>query len=266
MQGTIVEIGVAVGDEVRIGQPVAVVEAMKLQHDIKADRSGVVCAVSMSVGDVVREGYPIVFINEMDVEGGAMEADAGADLDHIRGDLQEVNDRIDRNARRIPTGGSGRTAHEMGRRTARENLADLLDEGSFREFGPPAAGSAAGGTVMGIGSVNADLVGEERGRVAVVHNNYMLATYTHGHYRQEQVHELVRDFRVPLVLFSEGEGNRTAASGMSVWTLQCVHRLRQTQRLGPAGGREHRGLLRRERGTAGVLRCHHRHREFHQSA
>ena len=59
---------------------------------------------------------------------------------------------------------------------------------------------------MGLGSVNADQVGEERGRVAVVHSNYPLTAYAHGHYKQEPVHELVRDFRVPLVLFSEGEG------------------------------------------------------------
>jgi len=205
MQGTLVAIDVTVGDEVRIGQTVAVVEAMKLQHDIKADRSGVVCAVSMSVGDVVREGYPIVFINEMELEGGAIEADGGADLDYIRNDLQEVNDRIngtlDESQQKAVA-----ARHAMGRRTVRENLADLLDEDSFTEFGPPAAGSAAGGTVMGIGSVNADLVGEEVGRVAVVHNDYLMTAYTHGHYRQEQIHELVHDFRVPLVLFSEGEG------------------------------------------------------------
>ena len=205
MQGTIVEIGVEIGDEVRIGQSVAVVEAMKLQHDIKADRSGVVCLVSMSVGDVVREDYPIVFINEMDIEGGALEADAGADLDHIRGDLQEVNDRI---TATLDAAQQDAVAahHGVGRRTPRENLADLVDEGSFREFGPPAAGSAAGGMVMGIGTVNADLVGEQHGRVAVVHSNAVMAAYTHGHYRQEQVHELVSAYRVPLVLFSEGEG------------------------------------------------------------
>ncbi|MDP7357445.1 MAG: carboxyl transferase domain-containing protein [Pseudomonadales bacterium] len=205
MQGTIVEISVDVGDEVRIGQTVAVVEAMKLQHDIKAERSGVVCAISMSVDDIVREGYPIVFIEEMDIEGGAIDADAGADLDHIRGDLQEVNERIDRTLDDFQQEAVA-AQHAMGRRTARENLADLLDEGSFREFGPPASGSAAGGTIMGIGSVNADLIGEERGRVAIVHNDSMLTAYTHGHYRQEQIHELARDFRVPLVLFSEGEG------------------------------------------------------------
>ena len=205
MQGTIVEIGVAVGDQVRVGQAVAVVEAMKLQHDIRADRNGVVCAVSMAQGDVVREGYPIVFIHETDVEGGALEADAGVDLNHIRGDLEEVNDLI-RNTFDAAHAEAAAALHENGRRTPRENLDDLMDEGSFREFGPPAAGSVAGGPIMGFGSVNADLVGEERGRVAVVHSNYAVASYTHGHYRQEQIHEMARDWRVPLVLFSEGEG------------------------------------------------------------
>ncbi len=205
MQGTIVEIGVAVGDQVRVGQAVAVVEAMKLQHDIRADRNGVVCAVSMSQGDVVREGYPVVFIHETDVEGGALEGDAAVDLDQFRGDLKEVDDLIQStlDAAHAETVAA---LHENCRRTARENLDDLMDEGSFREFGPPAAGSAAGGPIMGFGSVNANLVGEERGRVAVVHSNYALASYTHGHYRQEQIHELAKDWRVPLVLFSEGEG------------------------------------------------------------
>ena len=152
MQGTIVGIDVAVGDEVRIGQAVAVVEAMKLQHDIRADRNGVVCAVSMAQGDVVREGYPIVFIHETDVEGGAIGGDAGMDLDLIRGDLAEVNDWIERtlDASRADAVDA---LHAKGRRTARENLDDLLDEGSFREFGPPAAGSVDGGTIMGFGGV-----------------------------------------------------------------------------------------------------------------
>ena len=205
MQGTIVEIGVAVGDDVRTGQAVAVIEAMKLQHDIRTDRNGVVAAVSMAEGDVVREGYPIVFIHESDVEGGAIEGAGGIDLDHIRGDLSEVNEWIDRTLDAAHDEAVA-ALHEDGRRTPRENLGDLLDGGSFREFGPPAAGSAAGGTIMGFGTVNADRVGDERSRVAVVHSNYPAASYTHGHYRQEQVHELAHDWRVPLVLFSEGEG------------------------------------------------------------
>ena len=205
IQGTIVEIGVEIGEEVRVGQAVAVVEAMKLQHDIRAERSGVVCAVSMAEGDVVREGYPIVFIHETDVEGGALEGDTGADLDHIRSDLREVFDRIEQTLDAAQPH-AVTALHDRGRRTARENLDDLMDEGSLREFGPPAAGSALGGTVMGFGSVNAELVGEGHSRVAAVHSNYEAAAYTHGHYRQEQVHEMVHDWRLPLVLFSEGEG------------------------------------------------------------
>ena len=207
IQGTIVAIDVDVGDQVRIGQPVAVVEAMKLQHDIKADRSGVVVDVSMAVGDVVREGYPIVFINETDVEGGVVESEGAADLDLMRGDMQELYDSI---AETLDAFHEDAVAsrREAGRRTARENIADLVDEDSFREFGPAASGSIAGGTVIGFGSVNTDLFGEEASRVAVIHNDYAVTTTTNGagHYRQEPIHELVHDFQVPLVLFSEGEG------------------------------------------------------------
>ena len=212
IQGTIVSIDVAVGDEVRRGQPVAVVEAMKLQHDIKADRNGIVCAISMAVGDVVREGYPIVFINETDVQDGEIEIDASIDLDHIRGDLQEMHDRI---ARTLDTSLQDKVAerHEMGRRTARENLAHLLDEDSFREFGPAAAGSIAGGTIIGIGGVNGGLVGEERSGVAVVYYDHAVSIDNHGHYSQEPVHELTRRYRVPVVLFAEGEGRPSDRAG-----------------------------------------------------
>jgi len=209
IQGTIVSIDVAVGDEVRVGQQVAVVEAMKLQHSIKADRSGIVSAVSMSVGDVVREGYPIVFINEADVEGGAIEADEEVDPDHIRGDLQEVNDR---RARTFDESRADAVAerHAAGHRTARENIADLLDEGSFKEFGPLVGRQTGGGVIIGLGSVNGDLFDDERSRVIVVHYDYMsahgsLGLYG-GAYKQDRIYELAHRFRLPLVLFPEGEG------------------------------------------------------------
>ena len=58
IQGTIVSLDVAAGDEVREGQQVAVVEAMKMEHVIAADRDGIVREITMSEGDVVREGLP----------------------------------------------------------------------------------------------------------------------------------------------------------------------------------------------------------------
>ena len=212
MQGTIVGIDVELGQDVRIGQTVAVVEAMKLQHDIRADQNGVVCAVSMSEGDVVREGFPIVFIDPVDSGDGALEIDAGMDLDAVRGDLQELNDMIQQQLDEAQPEAVA-ALREQNRRTPRENIDDLLDSGSFKEFGPGVAGSAAGGTIIGFGSVNADEVGEGQSRVALVYSNNEFVSYTHGHYRQEQVHELVHDWRVPLVLFSEGEGQPVGGFG-----------------------------------------------------
>ncbi len=212
MQGTIVGIDVALGQDVRIGQTVAVVEAMKLQHDIRADRNGVVCAVSMAEGDVVREGFPIVFIDPVDSGDGALEIDEGIDLDEVRGDLQELNEMIQD---RLDPAQSDAVAalREQNRRTPRENLDDLIDEGTFREFGPGVAGSAASGTIIGFGSVNSDLVGEDQSRVAIVYSNNEFVSYTHGHYRQEQIHEMAHDWRVPVVLFSEGEGQPVGSFG-----------------------------------------------------
>ena len=207
IQGTIVAIDVAIGDEVLTGQPVAVVEAMKLQHDIKAERGGLVVDISMAVGNVVREGFPIVFVEESDDASGSVEAGGGADLDLLRDDMREYYAEVERNLDEAHAS-TVSALRESGRRTARENIIDLLDDGSFREFGPADSGSVAGGTIIGIGSVNADVFGEDEGRVAIIHNNYDVSTTTNGagHYKQEPVHELVHDFQVPLVLFSEGEG------------------------------------------------------------
>ena len=212
MQGTIVGIDVSLGDQVQKGQVVAVVEAMKLQHDIRAEQSGVVASVSMSEGDVVREGYPIVFIYESAVEGDVSQGQFGPDLDAVRNDMQEVDSYIERTLDEAHPE-AVHALHEVGRKTPREVLRDLMDTDSFREFGAPAAGSVEGGTVMGFGSINADLVGEDRSRAAIVYSKNEFVRYIHGHYRQEQVHELAKDWRVPLVLISEGEGQPLGGIG-----------------------------------------------------
>ena len=211
IQGTLVGVEVATGDEVRVGQLVAVVEAMKLQHEIKADASGIVVAVSMAEGDVVREDYPIVFINEADVAGGAIEAGGEEDPDHIRGDLQETLDRKF-NAYDEAKPDLVDAWHAKGRRTARENILDLLDAESFKEFGPLAAGQTAGGVVMGVGSVNGDTFSDERSRVSVVHYDAMTPAGTRnalGEYKQDRIFELANRYRLPMVLFSEGMGRIT---------------------------------------------------------
>jgi acetyl-CoA/propionyl-CoA carboxylase biotin carboxyl carrier protein len=56
MQGTIVKIAVADGDEVAEGDLVLVLEAMKMEQPINAHKAGVVSGLTASVGDVVTAG------------------------------------------------------------------------------------------------------------------------------------------------------------------------------------------------------------------
>ena len=64
MQGTIVKVLVAVGDEVEAGQPVTVLEAMKMENNITAETSGTVTEIKVQPGDAVGAGDVVVVIGE----------------------------------------------------------------------------------------------------------------------------------------------------------------------------------------------------------
>jgi propionyl-CoA carboxylase alpha chain len=60
MPGTILSLEVDVGDQVVTGDPVCVLEAMKMQQVLRAEWSGVVGAVHVIVGEQVSDGSPII--------------------------------------------------------------------------------------------------------------------------------------------------------------------------------------------------------------
>jgi len=62
MQGTIVEVLVDVGDAVDAGQPICVLEAMKMENLVNADRAGTVAEVRVRPGDTVGAGDVVVVI------------------------------------------------------------------------------------------------------------------------------------------------------------------------------------------------------------
>ena len=64
MPGRIVQLLVAAGDPVRRGQPLAVLEAMKMEHTIAAPRDGAVAALRCAVGDLVEEGAELIALAE----------------------------------------------------------------------------------------------------------------------------------------------------------------------------------------------------------
>lgn len=63
LPGVIIGVKVGVGDVVKAGQVVAVLEAMKMENDIQAEFDGTVTAVNVAQGDSVLEGAVIVEIN-----------------------------------------------------------------------------------------------------------------------------------------------------------------------------------------------------------
>ena len=62
MQGTIVKVFVEKGQEVMVDDPVCLLEAMKMESEIRTKKDGVVSAVLVEAGKTVRSGDPLVVL------------------------------------------------------------------------------------------------------------------------------------------------------------------------------------------------------------
>ena len=62
MQGTVLKVEVAEGDEIEAGSVVCIVEAMKMENEIAAHRSGTVSGLSVVAGDAVASGQVICLV------------------------------------------------------------------------------------------------------------------------------------------------------------------------------------------------------------
>ncbi|HEY4126396.1 MAG TPA: carboxyl transferase domain-containing protein, partial [Rhizomicrobium sp.] len=224
MQAKIMSIEALPGTAVRKGANVAVLEAMKMEHLVGAAVSGRVHSVAAKPGDVLMEGDALLFLVPEDV---AQEEEAAAkeiDLDAIRSDLCESNERhgfgFDANrpeavARRRKT----------GQRTVRENLEDLCDPGSFIEYGALAfaaqkrrrtledliQNTPGDGIITGIGTVNAAQFGEQAARCAVMAYDYTVLAGTQGamnHRKKDRILTVAEEWKLPIVCFAEGGGGR----------------------------------------------------------
>ena len=231
MAATVVEIPASVGDVVDEGQVVVLLEAMKMEHSVAAPRAGQVRSVSVAIGQSVGAGDLLVMVDPSGGDAGEVPDREEIDLDAVRPELAEYRSR-----RRLILD-EGRPdvvarRHDSGRRTARENLDDLCDPGSFVEYGGFAIAAQrqrrslddliertpADGLVTGIGRINGDLFADDAARAAVLSYDYTVLAGTQGqrnHHKKDRLFELAARHRLPVVLFAEGGGGRPGDTDMA---------------------------------------------------
>jgi acetyl-CoA carboxylase carboxyltransferase component len=223
--GVVVALPHDVDGHVGVGSTVAVLEAMKMEHEVLAEIDGIVLELAVSVGDSVEEDQ-LLLVLEPGGRGAAADAQpADANEGDERADLEEVRERHEIGLDAAREEAVARR-HDAGRRTARENLADLVDEGTFVEYGPLLfaaqelrrsreeliARTPADGLVGGIGEV------EGRPCVAMSYDYTVLAG-TQGmrnHLKKDRLFELAERRKLPVVLFAEGGGGRPGDVDMPI--------------------------------------------------
>ncbi len=247
LRGTLARYEAAEGDTVRAGQVVAIVEAVKMEHEALAPATSRIGRLLATPGAVVDPGDILALLEPIATEDAAPDPPAAVDPDHIRPDLAQSlarwNALMDE-AR--PDAVARRRAR--GQRTARENLADLLDPGSFVEFGAfalaaqrrrrspeeLAAISPADGLVCGLGRVNGEVFPPERSRCAALAYDFTVLAGTQGHMnhlKTDRLLCLVAEQKLPVVWFVEGGGGRpgdtdgVAASGLATPSFASFARL-----------------------------------------
>ncbi|HEY3725996.1 MAG TPA: carboxyl transferase domain-containing protein [Solirubrobacteraceae bacterium] len=234
--GTVVSVPQALQEPVRAGAPIVVLEAMKMEHELVAERDAVVDRLAVQVGETVAEGQLLAVLTDADA-GADAKADAAADAGPAgpaaaaapettgRQDLEQVRRRheigLDRGRAEAVA-----KRHAKHRRTARENLDDLVDEGSFVEYGPLMFAAQerrrpkqeliertpADGLVGGVGEIDGE-------PCVAMSYDYTVLAGTQGmrnHQKKDRLFELAERRRLPVVLFAEGGGGRPGDVDMPI--------------------------------------------------
>ncbi|TNF56574.1 MAG: biotin carboxylase [Burkholderiales bacterium] len=263
MQAQLVQYLVAPGDVVRQGQVLLVLEAMKMEHELRADADALVLACLALQGDLVTSGQDLLQLDPL-AGSGALPPDPGispsGDVGQARPDLRRLQSRwaLTEDAAR-PEAMARR--HAAGMRSARENIADLCDDGSFIEYGALAVAAQArrrseedlmtntpaDGMVTGIGSVDAGQWGTDASRTVVMAYDATVLAGTQGarnHQKTDRLLGIALSQKLPVVLFAEGGGGRPGdtdvpiVAGLHVPTFAAMARLSgQVPLVGIAAGR-----------------------------
>ncbi|RBW48902.1 carboxyl transferase domain-containing protein [Marinobacter sp. F3R11] len=224
MQGQLVTTLVGEGDSVAKGQTLAILEAMKMEHEIKAPVAGIIRGLPLAEGDYVNEGQAIAYIEPGDTGQDEEVTEQQIDLDYIRPDLAETMERHRLTLDEVRPDAVAKR-HKLGMLTARENIDNICDSGSFIEYGALTfaaqrrrrsvddlmRSTPADGLVAGLGAVNGQMFDEDQARCAVLAYDYTVLAGTQGtmnHKKTDRVLQVAEEQQLPVIFFAEGGGGR----------------------------------------------------------
>jgi acetyl-CoA carboxylase carboxyltransferase component len=243
LQGTIVSLLVDDGSTVAAGRVLALIESMKMHHEVRSPCAGVV-RLRVQEGTTVMAGDPIGEVDERAGQPGSEGdgAPVGEAPTTSRGlDRRDLADVIERHRIGLDEARPDAVAKRRarGRRTARENIADLVEDGSFVEYGPLVLAAQrrrrelddlirntpGDGLVGGIGDVNADLFDGRATKCVAVSYDYTVLAGTQGlqnHRKKDKLFEVAEQLRIPIVFFTEGGGGRPGDTDGVGFGLDCL--------------------------------------------
>ena len=239
LQGTVLIVDVEVGDQITEGQRVVLLESMKMEHEVLAPSGGLVTRVFIEAGQMVEEAENLLSFEEKETSLRNYITNQEIDLAHVRPDLAETMERHDigKDHRRKD---AVEKRHKKGQRTARENIADLIDNGNFVEYGPLVIApqrkrrsiedlilnTPADGMVGGLAEINSDLFEVDKTQCVVISYDYSVLAGTQGgqnHRKKDRLFEIAKKWKLPVIFFTEGGGGRPGdTDGLQVAGLDCL--------------------------------------------
>ncbi|WP_342133364.1 carboxyl transferase domain-containing protein [Hydrogenophaga sp. OTU3427] len=255
LQAQLVQWLVKPGDTVAAGRPLVVLEAMKMEHELRAEGDLRVTELLLAEGDSVQEHELLLRATAMtQAETSAPTVAPASGPGGPRPDLQRL---IARQALTLDAARPEAMArrHALGQRSAREFVAAVCDADSFIEYGALAVAAQsrrrseddlrkntpADGLVSGIGQVNG------AGSAVVMAYDATVLAGTQGmrnHQKTDRLLGVALARKLPLILWAEGGGGRPGdvdmpiVAGLHVGTFAALARLSgQVPLIGATGGR-----------------------------
>ncbi len=231
MAAVLVSVDVIAGQSVDKNHIIAVIESMKMQTAITASVAGLITDIKVSAGQTIQEGQLICKVVESSQSSNVLYTQEPIS-DSVENALDQLNQQL---AASLDSGRkkSIDKRHAKGYRTARENLRQLCDEGSFVEYGQLAvaaqrdrmsseklkAETAADGVITGLATINAQQFGEQASQVAIIVNDYTVLAGTQGYFHHRKIDRMLDQAKrsyLPVVMYTEGGGGRPGDTDVKI--------------------------------------------------